>query len=123
MKKIMLSLGLIIFLVGWSVALGFENGVEMRPGEAAAEARFDRGIGGPWVGGDPWPRGDSQQGPSFGESHPKFYTIFRPGFPFSGYHYWTGVHIRPFRVCHPFSDCDCQFYYPRYYYSGWGFQG
>jgi hypothetical protein len=31
----------------------FENGVEMRPGEATAEWLFYHGIGKPWVGGNP----------------------------------------------------------------------
>jgi hypothetical protein len=31
----------------------YENGVEMRPGEAAAEWLFYHGIGEPWIGGDP----------------------------------------------------------------------
>ncbi|WP_048144239.1 hypothetical protein [Methanothrix harundinacea] len=123
MNRIIFSIVLIMALMGCVSAIGGDGGVGMRPGEAAAEERFERGLGGPWVGGDPWPRGDLSTGQSFGHSHPKFYSIFRPGFPFSGYHYWGGVHIRPFRVCHPFSDCDCQFYYPRNYYSGWVFQG
>jgi hypothetical protein len=31
----------------------YENGVEMRPGEATAEWLFYHGIGEPWVGGNP----------------------------------------------------------------------
>jgi hypothetical protein len=31
----------------------YENGVEMRPGEAAAEWLFYHGIGEPWIGGNP----------------------------------------------------------------------
>ena len=31
----------------------YENGVEMRPGEAEAEWLFNHGIGEPWVGGNP----------------------------------------------------------------------
>ena len=31
----------------------YRGGVEMRPGEAAAERLFYHGIGEPWVGGDP----------------------------------------------------------------------
>jgi hypothetical protein len=31
----------------------YENGVEMRPGEARAEWLFYHGIGEPWVGGNP----------------------------------------------------------------------
>jgi hypothetical protein len=117
MNKIMISVVLIISVMGCAAALAVENGVEMKPGEAAAEARFELGFGSPWVGGDP------SHGPAFEQSRPQVYSIFRPGFPFIGPHYWTGVHIRPFVVCHPFCDCDGQFYYSRNYFSGWGFHG
>jgi hypothetical protein len=39
--------------MGCAAALDMQNGVEMRPGEAAAERLFEKGIGGPWVGGNP----------------------------------------------------------------------
>jgi len=121
MNWILISAVLIISLVGLAGALDYYGGVELRPGEAAAMERFEHGFGGPWVGGDPWPRGDPSHATSFGQSHPKFYSIFRPGFPFSGY--WTQVHVRPFRACHPFWDCDGdQYYYSRKYFSGWRFQ-
>jgi len=114
MNKILILLALTISLVGFAGAMDFENGVEMRPGEAAAEARFEQGFGSAWVGGDP------SHGPTFGQDIPHLSSIYRPGFPFSGYRYWTGVQICPFRDCHPF--CDCQFYYSRSYFSGWRFQ-
>ena len=57
MKRILMSLALILFLMGCALALDFENGVEMRPGERVAERLFEKGIGQPWVGGNP---------PSFG---------------------------------------------------------
>ncbi|HNR57869.1 MAG TPA: hypothetical protein PKJ51_05375 [Methanothrix sp.] len=104
MNKIMLSMVLIISLMGVAAAHAVESGVEMRPGEAAAEWRFEQGFGSPWVGGDPPSRS------SFGPSHPQLYSIHRPGFPFVGPHYWSGVHIRPIRICHPFSDCYCKYY-------------
>jgi len=116
MNKILILVVLIISLVGFAEALDFENGVEMRPGEAAAEARFEHGFGSAWVGGDP------PQGPAFDHSRPQLSSIRRPGFPFSGYHYWSGVQILPFRNCHPFCDCDSQFYSSRKYFSGWRFQ-
>jgi hypothetical protein len=60
MKRILMSVALILFLMGCaSATFDFENGVEMRPGERAAERLFEKGIGQPWVGGDP---------PSFGSS-------------------------------------------------------
>jgi len=117
MNRILISAVLIISLVGFAGALDFEGGVEMRPGEAAAEARFDQGFGSPWVGGDP------QHGPVFEQSRLQLRSIHRPGFPFAGYRYWSGVQIRPFRVCHPFCDCDGQFYYSRNYLSGLRFYG
>jgi hypothetical protein len=52
MNKIPISIVLIISLMGCALALDIENGVEMKPGEVAAERLFERGIGEPWVGGD-----------------------------------------------------------------------
>ncbi len=52
MNKIPISVILIMSLVGCAVALGTENGVEMKPGEAAAENLFYMGFGEPWIGGD-----------------------------------------------------------------------
>ena len=54
MKRILMSVALILSLIGCASAIfDFENGVEMRPGERAAERLFEKGIGQPWVGGDP----------------------------------------------------------------------
>lgn len=52
MNKIPISIILIASLMGCALALDIENGVEMKPGEFAAENLFERGIGEPWVGGD-----------------------------------------------------------------------
>jgi hypothetical protein len=52
MKKILTSIILIISLMGCSLAVAVENGVEMQPGEAAAENLFNHGIGQAWVGGN-----------------------------------------------------------------------
>jgi hypothetical protein len=61
MNRNLISLVLIISLVGCVASLDFENGVEMRPGEKSAERLFEKGIGQPWVGGNPsssnWGRG------------------------------------------------------------------
>ncbi len=53
MNRILISVIIITALIGFAVALDVENGVEMRPGEAAAERLFEHGIGEPWVGGNP----------------------------------------------------------------------
>jgi hypothetical protein len=61
MNRNLLSIALILSLMGCVAAVDFENGVEMRPGEKTAEKLFDKGIGQPWVGGNPpssnWGRG------------------------------------------------------------------
>jgi hypothetical protein len=51
MKKILISI-LLISLMGCAIAVD-GNGVELLPGEARAEALFEKGIGQPWVGGNP----------------------------------------------------------------------
>jgi hypothetical protein len=53
MNSYLVSIALILSLMGCVVALDYQNGVEMRPGEAAAERLFEKGIGQPWVGGNP----------------------------------------------------------------------
>lgn len=53
MNKFVISIILIVSLMGNVFALDVKNGVEMRPGEAAAEKLFNYGIGQPWVGGNP----------------------------------------------------------------------
>lgn len=73
MNKILIAVILVTSLMGCALALDTENGVEMRPGEAAAENLFNHGIGHPWVGGNP---------PSFGSNYMKFsqYYSFNKGF-------------------------------------------
>lgn len=58
MNKILLSVALIISLMGCGLALD----EDMRPGEAAAEERFEKGFGSPWIGGDSPVFGLSNQG-------------------------------------------------------------
>jgi hypothetical protein len=41
MNRNLVSIGLILSLMGFAAALDVENGVEMRPGEAAAEKLFE----------------------------------------------------------------------------------
>ena len=67
MNKILAVLVLIISLMGCAAALDGQSGVEMRPGEATFEHLFDRGIGQPWVGGNP-PGFQEDQGISTGTS-------------------------------------------------------
>ncbi|HOO53821.1 MAG TPA: HAD family hydrolase [Methanothrix sp.] len=57
MSKILLSFVLIISLMSSAAAWD----VETQPGEAAAEERFERGIGSPWIGGDSPVFGSSDQ--------------------------------------------------------------
>jgi hypothetical protein len=52
MNKILISVLFIISLVGCAIAVD-GGGVELRPGEAMAEKLFEKGIGQPWVGGNP----------------------------------------------------------------------
>ncbi len=57
MRNIILAFALILALMGLTMAVD-TPGVEMRPGEAAAERLFEKGIGEPWVGGNPpWQQG------------------------------------------------------------------
>lgn len=68
MNRILISILLIITMMEAS-AVEYENGVEMRPGEAAAERLFESGIGEPWVGGNPPDLG------SFDLRFTQFYSI------------------------------------------------
>jgi phosphoserine phosphatase len=58
MNNILLSVVLIISLMGCGLALD----EDMRPGEAAAKERFEKGFGSPWIGGDSPVFGSSNQG-------------------------------------------------------------
>lgn len=53
MNKILASIALIMMWMGWAAAFDGQTGVELQPGEAAAEMLFNYGIGEPWAGGDP----------------------------------------------------------------------
>jgi len=52
MNKFWISIVLVMSLMGCALALD-GSGLEMRPGEARADKLFERGIGQPWVGGNP----------------------------------------------------------------------
>jgi hypothetical protein len=69
MNKIWVSIILIISLMGCALALKAENGVEMRRGEAVAEKLFEKGIGEPWIGGNP------PSSSSFDPKFSQFYSI------------------------------------------------
>jgi hypothetical protein len=116
MERVVISLVLIISLMGSAAAFDLKDGVMMRPGEAAAEERFEQGLGRPWVGGDPLFRSSSH------EAYPKLYSIYRPGFPFEEPPFWAGGQIRTFRLQHPFSY-QFRFNSPRMIFSGWGSGG
>lgn len=111
MERVVISLVLIISLMGSAAAFDLKDGVMMRPGEAAAEERFERGFGGPWVGGDPPFRSSSH------EAYPKLYSIYRPGFPFEEPPFWAGGQFQTFRLQHPFSY-QFRFNSPRMIFSG-----
>jgi hypothetical protein len=51
MKRSIISIFIVLSMLACATALE-PAGVEMQPGEAAAEALFENGIGQPWVGGD-----------------------------------------------------------------------
>jgi len=63
MKRTLILIALIISLIGCAAAWGGQ----MRPGEAAAEMRFEGGFGSPWAGGDL---------PAFGSSHPSYQKFY-----------------------------------------------
>ena len=106
----MISAILILSLMGCAAALEIENGVEMRPGEAAAERLFERGFGEPWVGGDP---------PSLNSfSHGSFYQPrYRDWWndPFSYYSH-QGKTYRPYRYYYYYPGDSWYPYTYRYYW-------
>jgi hypothetical protein len=73
MNKLLAVLVLIASLMGCVAALDVQNGVEMRPGEAAFEHLFNQGIGQPWVGGNPPGFQGDNQGISTGISGDIFF--------------------------------------------------
>ena len=110
MKRILMSVALILFLMGCALALDFENGVEMRPGERAAERLFEKGIGQPWVGGDP-PSFSSWGFKSFDRPSRIWNCWYDPFFSrekdYHGYpcpcEYWHPV----YHNCRYHPNCDC----------------
>jgi hypothetical protein len=103
MNRNLISIVLILSLMGCAVALDFQNGVEMRPGEAAAEHLFEKGIGQPWVGGNP-PFSNSFDHKFF--DHPSSAWGWRYD-PFTYYSY-QGKTYNPHR-----------YFYPYTYYGGY----
>jgi hypothetical protein len=53
MKRLLVTLALLISLVGTVMGSGMSDMLEKRPFEATAEKLFEKGIGKPWVGGNP----------------------------------------------------------------------
>lgn len=106
----MISAILILSLMGSAAALEMRNGVEMRPGEAAAESRFDRGFGEPWVGGDP----PSLNSLSYGSSYrPRYWSWWDD--PFSYYSH-QGKTYRPYRYYYYHYPGDSWYPYTYRYY-------
>lgn len=104
--------------MGCAAALDFENGVEMQPGEAAAERLFDQGIGQPWVGGDfphssAWNRGFdpftyyNYQGKTY---RPHLYYY---------YTYPSGVWYPDYYRSYYYSPYTYYYYNPSAYYYYW----
>jgi hypothetical protein len=75
MIKVLASIALIMFLMQGALAMDRQNGIEMRPGEALAEKLFEKGIGKPWVGGNP------PSSSSFDLKFTQFYSINKGSAP------------------------------------------
>ena len=119
MNRNLVSIVLILSLMGFAVALDVENGVEMRPGEAAADKLFERGIGQPWVGGNP-SFSNSLNFKSFDYSNNMWAWGFDPfwGYdPFSYYAY-QGKTYNPYRFSYYDHQGKTYRPYRSYYYSG-----
>jgi hypothetical protein len=95
MNRNLISIILILSLMGCAVAFDVENGVEMRPGEAAAERLFEKGIGQPWVGGNPHSSNSLYFNPSglWGWGWGWEYDIF-------SYYAYQGKTYHPYRYSH-----------------------
>ena len=119
MNRNLVSIVLILSLMGCAVALDFQNGVEMRPGEAAAEHLFEKGIGQPWVGGNP-PFSNSFDHRFF--DYPSSAWGWRYD-PFTYYSY-QGKTYDPYGYSyygHQGKTYNPQrYFYPHTYYSGYG---
>lgn len=99
MNSYMISMALILSLMGCALALDYQNGVEMRPGEAAAEKLFEKGIGQPWVGGNP-----------------PYANAWSLGYdPFTYYHYQGKTYWPHYYYLYP-SGVSYPIYYGQYYY-------
>jgi hypothetical protein len=96
MNRNLISIVLILSLMGCAVALDFENGVEMRPGEKAAEKLFEKGIGQPWVGGNP-PSLNSFGITSF--DYPS--SVWGWGYDWFSYYNYQGKTYNPYSYSYP----------------------
>ncbi|HQJ79900.1 MAG TPA: hypothetical protein PLW21_05355 [Methanothrix sp.] len=103
---------LILSLVGCVGGLDTVNGLEMRPGEAAAERMFERGFGEPWIGGDP----PSMSSYSYGSYYqPRVRSWWYD--PFNYYSY-QGKTYHPYRYYY-YHYPGYSWYYPYAYRSYW----
>lgn len=53
MKRLLITLALLLAMIGTVMGSGMSDMLEKRPGEAAFEKLYEKGIGKPWVGGNP----------------------------------------------------------------------
>ncbi len=121
MNKILISFILITSLMGWAAAFDMENGVEMRPGEAAAENLFNHGIGPAWVGGNPPYSG--YYGNHWAHGYDPFYYYSHPGKTYHPYSDPFIFYSHPGKTFHPhtyhYYYYDDMWYPSGYYNSYW----
>lgn len=121
MNRNLISIALILSLMGCAAALDVQNGVEMRPGEAAAERLFDSGIGQPWVGGNPaylnsFDR-ESFVYPSriWSWRYDPFSYYSYQGKTYHPYYYYPGGSLYPSNYLYTYRN----YWYPYTYHSGY----
>lgn len=118
MNKILISIILITSLMGCALALDFENGVEMRPGEVAAENLFYHGIGPAWTGGNP-PYSD-YYGSQWAHGYDPFFYYSHAGKTYHPYSDPFIYYSHPGKTFHSYSDHNYYPYgiwYPYSYYN------
>ncbi len=124
MNNILVSIILITSLMGSAEAFDMENGVEMRPGEAAAENLVYHGIGPAWIGGNP-PYSD-YYGSTWTHGYDHFDYYGHTGKTYHPYNDPFTYYNHPGKTYHPYSDhfyylggiwYPYSYWYPNSYYS------
>jgi len=119
MNRNLISVILILSLMGCAAAIEFDNGVEMRQGEAVAESLFEKGFGQPWIGGNP-PSYGSSDFKSFGH-HSRIWDGWYNPYTYHNYQWYN-----PCRYCYyyypgsslyPFYDQNTYTYHSGYWWS------